>query len=539
MAAAMDNYLNQILGVNQAVTRTRIIQNGFHSLASLTRRDVKHASKVCSVVRKITTGPAVARIVSVTTEDNLGNLTRYARYRYITQRPMDFADATLNNLDELGYWSTQLEGSKPTSNDLAPFTDGANKKVWFETIKSHLQVMIGDSGMPLSYVLREDPALPAVDPGFGLPDFEQDVASRGRHDGHFWRGDNRLVWLLIKKLTEGTNAWSCVQEFARTNNGRGAYFALVNTYMGPDIQRILLKRAEATLSTAVYDGRSKSWTWTKHVSRYREAFKDMATSGQELRGRTKVTKLLASFQMESLRHLSSTINNDPALRENFEAAQAFIQGEIGDLKTKNGSNNRNLSSMESIDYEEGPSDSDKIRKSLQRRLKKLQAKLSEKGKGGGPKKGPFKKKNKAAKYSKSNPGAYIPSHEWAKLSEEEQAAAREARRKAGIPTRSVRAVTTTPSPPHTVQEEPEPMEIEEVVEDAKPAAKPTGPAGPSNVGALKRVPPQLLVAPQPKEFATTQRQSLYAVRKVAPTKTQVAKRVVAQQNKDVRKVAGL
>ena len=61
MAAAMDNYLNQILGVNQAVTRTRIIQNGFHSLASLTRRDVKHASKVCSVVRKITTGPAVAR----------------------------------------------------------------------------------------------------------------------------------------------------------------------------------------------------------------------------------------------------------------------------------------------------------------------------------------------------------------------------------------------------------------------------------------------------------------------------------------------
>ena len=125
------------------------------------------------------------------------------------------------------------------------------------------------------------------------------------------------------------------------------------------------------------------------------------------------------------------------------------------------------------------------------------------------------------------------------MTEEEQAAAREARRKAGIPTRSVRAVTTTPSPPHKVQEEPEPMEIEEEVEDAKPAAKPTGPAGPSNVGAMKRVPPQLLVAPQPKEFATTQRQSLYAVRKVAPTKSQVAKRVVAQQNKDVRRVAGL
>ena len=49
------------------------------------------------------------------------------------------------------------------------------------------------------------------------------------------------------------------------------------TYMGPNIKLILLKKAEATLAIAVFDGRSRTVPWTKHVSRIREAFDDMGS----------------------------------------------------------------------------------------------------------------------------------------------------------------------------------------------------------------------------------------------------------------------
>jgi hypothetical protein len=42
-----------------------------------------------------------------------------------------------------------------------------------------------------------DPAAP--DLGFGAPTFDDDLARRGRHDGHFWHPDNNVVWRLLEQ----------------------------------------------------------------------------------------------------------------------------------------------------------------------------------------------------------------------------------------------------------------------------------------------------------------------------------------------------
>ena len=250
--------------------------------------------------------------------------------------------------------------------------------------------------------------------------------------------------------------------------------------------------------------------------------------------------------------MSTTVNNDPRYRDNFEAAQAFIQGEISALRVKNGSSNRQLSkldTMDGIEYEAEPEDRTKLLKSLERRIKQLQAKQ---GKGGDSKKRPVKK-NKAAKFSKSNPGAYISAKQWKNLTEEQQAAARAARKKAGIPTRSIKAMTTLSPPKDDTPPEEEQQEdicedsdvevVEEMEEDSKPPARPTGA---SKVGAMKKIPPALLMAPQPREFATTQRQSLYAndprPKRRAGRNRKVARAVVTQEESDAelaRKIAAL
>ena len=45
--------------------------------------------------------------------------------------------------------------------------------------------------------------------------------------------DNRKVWQIIKKLVSGTNAWSWIEKFNKTEDGRGAWLALCTYYDGP------------------------------------------------------------------------------------------------------------------------------------------------------------------------------------------------------------------------------------------------------------------------------------------------------------------
>ena len=51
--------------------------------------------------------------------------------------------------------------------------------------------------------------------------------------------------------------------------------ALLQQFMGPDVQSVLLKTAETTLLSIKFDNRNRSQTFDKFVSRLREAFEDM------------------------------------------------------------------------------------------------------------------------------------------------------------------------------------------------------------------------------------------------------------------------
>ena len=81
-----------------------------------------------------------------------------------------------------------------------------------------------------------------------------------------------MVWLFMEEITQGTTAWTITKSFARSNNGRGAFLALLGAYMGNDIKRLLMKNAEATLAVAVYDGKSKSWLDLRQACRKIERF---------------------------------------------------------------------------------------------------------------------------------------------------------------------------------------------------------------------------------------------------------------------------
>ena len=202
--------------------------------------------------------------------------------------------------------------------------------------------------------------------------------------------------------------------------------------------------------------------------------------------------------------MSTTLNRDyPA---DFKAAAGFVAGEITGLKMKNTNNgNRNvamITSGEDVEMEDldvpNPTASIKANngklKQLKRKLKAAQAKLKDKK---------ATKKNTAKKYTKSNPGAFIPVEEWRKLTDEQRDAARNARQAAGIPTRKVGSVATVLKKPECQVDE----ELPKISNDlqklkiTKTAAK---------------VPASLLQAPK-RGLVTTQREALYATKAPATT----------------------
>ena len=146
--------------------------------------------------------------MTVNLEETLTHFVRWVRHTHLTERNLDFAQATIDNISAVGMWIEQL----PDDTD-APepgkFISQSKFKTLVENIKQYLSIAKNNAGVPLSYTIRINEALPpaADDPGAGLPSFDIELSTRGRHDGVFWRASNRLVWNMLRTVWHGTEAW--------------------------------------------------------------------------------------------------------------------------------------------------------------------------------------------------------------------------------------------------------------------------------------------------------------------------------------------
>jgi len=473
----MNDYLEQTLGIGVQGIRQKIIGAGFTTLDVLVKKDDNFTHYACQTVRKSGTGPAQHKEVTMTIEGYLKQLVMYSKLCYMIQRPMDYAAATLDHLEQVEDWFTQMEDD-PSDDQVKDFTDGCNKRHWFESILAHLSVKKGKSGFPLLYVVRASSDLPTTDPGFGLPSFNDEVETRGRHAGHFWMADRRSVWLFLRSKCHGTTAWNTIKGFERTTDGRRAYLALLGQFMGEDVMQTYLNKAERTLTTIRFDNKNRNWTFDKFVGTLRGAFIDLGTT-VTMTEQWKVHKLMQAWQVTGLMHLNAIVTATPRYNTSFDNTVNFLGTQLSSLKLMNGPLNRNISTSYTTD----------------RSPKGPKGRGNEKGKG----KRPAYKQKAAAKFQSKNPSAYVSSEAWKKMTDEEKAAARDARRSAGIPTRSIQVGATKSKP--TVEE----VTVDDDSDDETVES--------GNTTALPRIAAQLLVSPKVKKVETTQRLSTYTTKR--------------------------
>ena len=439
--------MNNTLGIGNLGLRTKLRDAGFRNMDSLVKKDSKFTHYACQSVRKSTTGNAEHRDVTMETEERLGKLVLYSKYRYIVQRPMHLNTATLANLDTVEDWFNQLEDD-PSEDTVPAFTDSANKKQWFESITSYLAIKKGkSSGVPLLYVVREHVNVPLPDQGIFRPSPSDEMMLRARHDGHFWVADNKAVWLLLRSKCHGTTAWNTIAGFQGASNGRGAFMALLGQFLGEDVRAVLLRRAEKLLENIRFDNRNRNFSFDKFIGKMREAFLDLGPDNQ-LTEQRKVNKLMQAFQVPNMTHLDAIVQATPIYRNSFDSTVNLLASQLAQLRLKNGPGQsaRNVGKLQTID-EDIPFDDDldsstkakltseikSLRKQVQREIKAAKAAKAKAERA-------THKKVQAHKFSKKNPTAYLSSAAWHNLTDEQKVAAREARKKAGIKSKQSRRV---------------------------------------------------------------------------------------------------
>lgn len=181
---------------------------------------------------------------------------RFYRHHLVrVQRAWVPAGATLARLREVAR-RQEIEEAEGEETPLPEkFSNVNNVREVLENIQEYLRHKRGVTGIPLAYVTRETVALPlaAADPGFGLPDYDEEMIRRAPHDGPVYAQDNVTVWQVIRHVTHEGPGWNWVVPFAQ--DGRGAYLALHAHYMGDAFQERIRARADALLSRTYYDGR--------------------------------------------------------------------------------------------------------------------------------------------------------------------------------------------------------------------------------------------------------------------------------------------
>ena len=77
---------------------------GFRSLAAIVKKDSKLAHDACQTIRKSGIGHAASKEIAMEIEEKLRRLVLFAKHRYTTQRPLAYAQATLDKLEMIEDW---------------------------------------------------------------------------------------------------------------------------------------------------------------------------------------------------------------------------------------------------------------------------------------------------------------------------------------------------------------------------------------------------------------------------------------------------
>ena len=359
---ALRQALQRIGFTNEAATYiTNEDEGGMNDLASFRILTDDEVDDLCKTVRRpggLVANPNAADAgqpaqtanpgipVSLKACANLKLMCYFLRFKRNTSRAVAAPDITQANLDRLrGYKQWEEDHDDP---DPPEINFGANA-LWpriMETMEAHLCRCLGVEGFPLAYIVRDTVAVPDEDddPDNWSPDtvygtIQEELIARSPHKDandvamQHYRDNNIAVYEIIANLCRDQDCWTYIKSACgRRRDGRAAFKALKDHYLGPNMVDNQANVAETKLATGTYTGEGRRWDFERYARRHVEQHAILASLEEHgyagIDDLSKVRHLLNGIKDPKLDSVIATIRSSETLRRDFNACVNLFQTTI-------------------------------------------------------------------------------------------------------------------------------------------------------------------------------------------------------------------
>jgi hypothetical protein len=315
---------------------------GWTGLEDLIRLDAKQITAVMDTKRKTRTNPID---ITANQEKGLIDTMYYVKGMLYVSRAYNLADITRPLRQGWGdIWKTLNSYTEPTEVP-DPKSFPSNWVQAFEQIDEYFRMLVGDtSKVPLYYIVR--PKVEVKDEADDDPrkyaSRWQEMCTRMPHWSTYpvaavgatpavsgvrtlvYNDDNKRVWDKLSLMFKNTEHYAHMKPHAKSRDGRGAYMALYNHYLGENNTANMAATAEVDIAKLRYVGEKRRYNFDTYVNahkRLHNVFDDLKALGHDgLCENAKVRRLMQGIHNRHLDFIKSQIISNRELYHDFDKA---------------------------------------------------------------------------------------------------------------------------------------------------------------------------------------------------------------------------
>jgi len=382
------------VGLDSATALSQFTGDDIKELLKQVRKD--EAARIATTNASATaaaTGGVAPTIISATpipyiVEKRLVIVVREIRIRKEINRAIDsIYETTLDDLEQYEEnWSQKESWEDPTTGAPDANTISKNWVNGFEILDEWISAHVETSNMmPLGFVIRrEDPDDSAWDPDNYLSIRDaynkrtEITDSVNAYAPRPWAGRCiQKLWDILYAIFKDHAAYQHMKSHKKSRNGRLAYFALRDHYLGPNNVNNMAAALEAEYNSLHYNGETRRWTFEKYVNKMVELHnvsEDLKEHGYAgIDETSRVRKLLAGIKTDKLNVIKGQVLASPILSKDFSSTVNLFKDYIAQTNSLQSSSGPNaMIASVSTDKKKGKKGKNKKRDNAQVSQVKIQ-----------------------------------------------------------------------------------------------------------------------------------------------------------------------
>jgi len=348
-----------------------VYAQGYEDLEELKDLLDEDITALCRIIRRpggeVTVGTGAAATsktnpgvqVSMVAETNLKLACYYLRHNLDrVSRSVIRTDVTPDNIKKLKDMKREDERYEEPKQDSYPKIDEKSWPDTFDNLNVFLRTYLGEDKIPLMYVARDTVEVtPEARDNTRYESVTDEMIARAPHV-HVVGNDtiahptfvlnSAKVWDILETMTEGKSSRVIIKPHQRKKDGRAAYFALKQHYLGINAVNDMVTAAEAKLEGYKYRGEGRKQQFSKYVTfqkRQHNILADLERYGYKgLDDRSKVRILNKNIETDIVQTVKAQILADDKLQVDYDRCTSLYQSFINQMRSSQTKEQFNISS---------------------------------------------------------------------------------------------------------------------------------------------------------------------------------------------------